>query len=304
MSYFPELPKPQPADPAGSMLAGYGAAQEIQGKQSTNALREMQLGQAQQSQSALEEYRKTGDVEKLKTANPKMYAEITTAQAHQRKAETDAMKPAIDLAYTLSGIATEENYGELTKQLTNAFPALGKMLGDTYDPQKIAGFRQAYEKMKKLDDPNFKAEHLALDERRTDILQKKNESDAAFRERKAKHDDDILALDKGKNGTDAQYKDRMAKVAEGRLDYEKNKPAKDDGDTVTTNETSFDTGKEVRTTTRRKGKSGGKSSGAPQAAGRQILNSEPPASENKGKVLTHPDGTRYKSNGTDWVPAD
>lgn len=178
--FFPPLPEPRPANVMGSALAGYGAIQQVQNEQTRNALAQMQLGKEQAGQSALEEYRTTGDIEKLKTANPKQYAEIVTAEAHKKKAELDAMKPGLDLAYTLSGIATPENYGELRDHIEKTYPALGKGLPRSYDPNAIKNFRQSYERMKKLEDP-YKQGHLEEEQKRTDIQRRNYETDAQYK---------------------------------------------------------------------------------------------------------------------------
>ena len=112
--YFPALPESKPANPTAYGLAGYGAVQDIEGRQTTNALSQMQLGKEQQRQSALAEYAKTGDIGEVSKIDPefglKLQSELRKMNADERKTAMEALSHGADFMTKALPFVNEQNY--------------------------------------------------------------------------------------------------------------------------------------------------------------------------------------------------
>ena len=146
--FFPALPEAKPANPTAYGLAGYGAVQDIEGRQTTNALSQMQVDKAQRQQNALDVYGKTGgNIDEVMKIDPEtgiaLQAKQAAAQHEQMKSQAEMMKSGLDI-YKNIVITKPEDLDKLADGLeSKGFPkGFVKRASDFKTPQEFQAYKQ------------------------------------------------------------------------------------------------------------------------------------------------------------------
>lgn len=163
MPFYPSLPMQRDyVDPLSAGVLGLGAGLEVGNRALKSQMYGEALAQEREKRQALKEYSQTGDVSKLMTVAPEIGVKMQEAQAYQQKVQLEAIKPGLDLAYQMADGMTPENFQARRDTVVKIFPAMDALLPKTYDEKQIQSQKQAYERMKKLEDP-YKAARLEIE---------------------------------------------------------------------------------------------------------------------------------------------
>lgn len=227
-----------------------------------------------------------------------------------QKQQLEAIKPALDYGYAMADavMADPSKFPQVREMMIKLAPPLAAGFPTEYSPEVVNKFKTSYERMKKLEDP-YKAAGLDIKRQELEIKRKEGESKEDFRKR-------TLGLRGAEVGIHAGAEQRKAGEKPSFADFQKDPAiaALPYNQQVARFNQSIAEGKAIGTgakplTPKQKSDADKakakvdlirKLGGTPPSEDSTTHDEMPPASDNKDKYLTGPNGQVYKSDGTKW----